>query len=85
MSAKVSPFPSTTPIVGQPFTVKSLGVPMNMQLTCNCGGADTEVAIVGSVSSACPSCRRVYNAIFNPQTGEINMQIGVPADEKEPS
>lgn len=87
MSAKVSPFqaPAGTPIVGQPFTVKTLGVPMNMTLTCNCGGPDTDVAIAMSVPAACPSCGKVYNALFNPQNGQIAMQVGVPAEKKVPS
>lgn len=77
--------PGGMPIVGQPFTVKTLGVPMNMSLTCNCGGADVDVVIIASVSAACPSCRKVYNAIFNPQNGQIQMQIGVPAAEQVPA
>ena len=83
-----SPIPFQVPtgvkIVGQPFTVTGVAVPMNMTLTCNCGGAETTVTILGSVSAPCPSCGKVYNAIFNPTNNQIQMQIGVPA-EKVPS
>jgi hypothetical protein len=72
-------------IVGQPFTIVSVGVPMNVKLTCNCGGPDTEVLIVGSVAAACPSCRKLYNALFNPQNGQIQMSVGLPAPELIPS
>jgi len=73
------------PIVGQPFTLLTAGCPMNMTLTCNCGGPETAVAIVSSVAAACPSCRRVYNAMFNPTTGKVEMHVQVPTKELVPS
>jgi hypothetical protein len=74
------------PLVGQPFTLISAYVPMHMTLSCNCGGVDTQVAIVASVAAACPSCARTFNAAFNPTTNQVQMQIGIPkADEKVPS
>ena len=80
------PFPHTqTHIIGQPFTLHTAWCPVNMTLTCNCGGVETSVTIVGSVSAACPSCRRVYNAGFNPTTGKMEMSVGVPQAEQVPS
>jgi hypothetical protein len=89
----MSPIPFRTPppsgghIVGQPFTMTHCGVPMNLTLTCNCGGeGDRTVNIVGSVPATCPGCAKVYNALFNPSTNQIEMQIGVPSDaQKVPS
>jgi hypothetical protein len=91
MGSNGKPLPFQAPsaagahIVGQPFTVVSLGVPMNMNLTCNCGGPETAVAIVNSVPAACPGCGKVYNAIFNPQNGQIQMSVGVPGKETIPA
>jgi hypothetical protein len=89
MNGKPLPFaaPAGTPIVGQPFTVTTIGIPMNMGLTCNCGGdaEHTKVDIQMSVAATCQSCGKVYNAIFNPQNGQVQMSVGVPAVEKVPS
>ena len=86
MSAKPLPFqaPSSTPLVGQPFTVVNFRVPMDMQLRCNCT-ADADRAlltIANSAPVACPLCRKTFNAIFNPNTKTIEMQIGVPSAEE---
>lgn len=81
MNKPAIPFPSNNnvPVIGQPFTLVSVRVPMDAQLTCNCGGADTTVTILASVAAACPGCKKVYNALFNPTNGRIEMQIGMPA------
>lgn len=80
------PFPHTgVPVVGQPFTIASIYCPINATLACNCGGAETTVTIVGSVEAACPSCRRTYNAGFNPVTAKIEFHIRVPNAEQVPS
>jgi hypothetical protein len=73
------------PIVGQPFTLTGIAVPVNATLTCNCGGADVAVTITMSTSMACPSCRKRYNAVFNPLQNKIEFQIAVPEAEKVPS
>lgn len=72
------------PVVGQPFTLVSVSCPMNAVLHCNCGGAETDVAIVGSVGAACPTCGRMFNLAFNPTTMKVECVIGVPTP-KEPS
>lgn len=83
------PFPTAPPmgghIIGQPFTVTAAGVPMNMQLTCNCGGENTDLTIAGSVPAQCPSCQKTYNALFNPTNGKIEMQITLSGLDKVPS
>lgn len=80
MNSKPIKFPQTNAphIVGQPFTVNAVSVPMNMKLTCNCGGESVTVEIIASIVTPCPSCGRFYNAIFNPTNGQIEMQIATP-------
>lgn len=73
------------PIVGQPFTLEAIGVPCNAKLRCNCGGADVAVIIMNSVPASCPSCRRVYNAAFNPLQSKVEFSIAVPQPEQVPS
>jgi hypothetical protein len=77
------------PIVGQPFTLTAIYLPVNATVRCNCacavGGVDTVVQILLSVPAACPSCRRIYNAFFNPQTGQVQFQVSVPQAEQVPS
>lgn len=79
--------PSGVPIVGQPFEILRFAVPMNLQLRCNCttDPAREPLEIRGSVAVACPCCRKVYNAIFNPQTKNIEMQVATPAPEQVPA
>jgi hypothetical protein len=77
------------PIVGQPFTITAIAVPVNVTLTCNCGWGDsgvlTNVVILGSVAAMCPGCRKTYNAFLNPQTGQVQFQVSVPQAEQVPS
>jgi hypothetical protein len=81
--AKPIPFqaPTGTTIVGQPFTILGVGVPVNAKLKCNCGGLDTEVSITNSQAASCPSCLKSFNALFNPINGQLKFQIGVSANE----
>lgn len=76
------PFPHAgVPVVGQPFTIASMYCPINATLTCNCGGADTTLTIVGSVAVQCPSCQKSYNAAFNPITAKIEIKIVAPTEQ----
>jgi len=70
------------PIVGQPFALVRVSTPVNATLTCNCGGAETLVTVVASIPAACPSCRKVYSVAFNPCTGQLQIQIGLPQPEQ---
>jgi hypothetical protein len=87
MNAKVKPFPSAgVPVLGQPFTITGMSVPMNVQLTCNCETSDRAVlTIVMSQPVTCPQCGKVYSAVFNPQTGGVQMQVGLPKGQEVPS
>jgi hypothetical protein len=75
----------TVPIVGQPFTLKTIGCPVNATLSCNCGGAMTDVTIVASVAAACPSCQKVFNIGFNPTTNKLEVLVGLPPVQQVPS
>ncbi len=83
--------PAGTPLVGQPFTLLTLGVPMNMTLTCNCVRRDDAVGdrpvltILLSAPATCPDCGKQYNAVFNPQNMQVAMQIGLPKTDEVPS
>ena len=77
--------PSGGVLVGQPFTPEAIAVPVNVTLRCNCGGVDTRVVITMSAAAACPSCQKLYNALFNPLTGQVQFSIGLPSAEQEPS
>jgi len=79
--------PAGTPLIGQPFSILTVGVPMNMTLTCNCGAADERPVLVVQMSAfaVCPTCRKQYSAFFNPQTGQTHMVINAPADEGVPA
>jgi len=73
------------PILGQPFTIVALSVPVNAQVRCNCGGAETDVAILLSVPAACPSCRKVYYVAINPATQQVEVAMSLPEETKVPS
>lgn len=82
--------PAGTPLVGQPFTLLTVGVPMNLTLTCNCPRLDDTadrpvLTIVSSAPATCPSCGKTYNALFNPQTMKIAIQVGLPAAKPAPA
>lgn len=72
-------------ILGQPFAVLTVWVPVTMTLTCNCGGEDTTVTIAQSTPGACPSCQRKFNAVFNPTNQQIQVQMEAIGPDKEPS
>ena len=86
MSIVNGKFPQAPPaggvLVGQPFTPEAIAVPVNVTLRCNCGGVETRVVITMSAAAACPSCQKVYNAIFNPLTGQVQFSIGLPSAEQ---
>lgn len=80
--------PAGTQLVGQPLTVLSVGVPINMTLTCNCGEVEGRpvLTILQSTPVTCPRCGMTYGALFNPQNMQIQMQVGrpAPADDAQP-
>ena len=76
---------ANVPIVGQPFTLVKVEIPVNATLTCNCGGDHTNVEIVASAPTACASCGKTYLPLFNMATGQLQIQISVPKTEGQPS
>lgn len=64
-------FPSqpNTPIVGQPFTLKNLWMPVSCVVQCNCIMPSTDITIVNSAPATCPHCQKSYSVAFNPQNG----------------
>lgn len=79
MSGTVAQFPTTTPIIGQPFSFKSIGVPVNAVFTCNCtGGAAPDLTIRNSEPVQCPNCQKLINVFFNPTNGKLEMHIANP-------
>lgn len=76
-------------LVGQPFTLSNLSVPVNALLSCNCacvhGGVPTNIPIIGSAPAECPSCRTIYVVGFNPQNGSILIAMTKPEPERMPS
>jgi hypothetical protein len=84
---KAPTVPAGTVLVGQPFTITECWLPVNLTLTCNCGGRHNDappvVAIVNSKAEQCPCCAKTYNPRFNVMTSQLEMLI-TPA-EKVPS
>jgi hypothetical protein len=82
-----TPFPQApgVPILGQPFQLKNIYCPVTANLSCTCGGAETDVAIVASVPGTCPSCHKIFNIAFNPTTMKLEVLMMVPTEEKVPS
>lgn len=64
-------------LVGQPFTITAFAIPVNVTLTCNCGGDQTTVQITASAPATCASCGHVFFATFDPRTGQVQVGMGV--------
>lgn len=63
-------------LLGQPITVRTLGLPVNVTFTCNCQGeAATELTISNSIPVVCPHCERTFSAFWNPQKGQLKFNI----------
>lgn len=75
---------SNVPIVGQPFTLMELIVPVHVTLRCNCGGDDTIVKVLNSQPAPCPSCGTVYAPAFQ-VNGQLQMAMGKPDAVQVPS
>ena len=57
-NGKVTPFPSNRiPILGQPFTMKTFFV--TVQIVCNCEAKEPVLLVANGVGT-CPGCRRQY-------------------------
>lgn len=81
------PFQQPSPgghILGQPFTLSNLSIPVNATLACNCAMPPTELHIVNSVPAECPVCQKTYLVTFNPQNGQLMVAMAVK-DQKAAS
>lgn len=72
---KTSPFSGKMPtgghVIGQPFTLGNITMPISGTLTCNCAVPFSELAIQNSAPVKCPCCQKTYIVAFNPQNGQI--------------
>lgn len=68
-------------ILGQPFTLSNLSIPVNATLACNCTMPPSELQIVASAPTQCPRCRKAYIVVFNPQNGQIQVAIAAEAPQ----
>lgn len=61
------------PMIGQPFTVKAVGIPVNVAFTCHCPGGDPEAVleILLSEDVTCPACGTVYTAVYDVATKTV--------------
>jgi hypothetical protein len=80
------PFPQTNGahLVGQPFTISNLSIPVNALLHCNCmcasGAAPAAIPIIASAPAQCPNCLKTYGVTFNPQNGQLQVAVVAEAD-----
>jgi hypothetical protein len=77
-------FPQHGHILGQPFTLSGLSLPVNVTVTCNCAQPPSEIVILASAPARCPACQKTYLVAFNPQTGQVTVGIQA-ADQQVPS
>jgi hypothetical protein len=86
---KTSPFSGKMPtgghVIGQPFTLTNLSMPVNATLTCNCAVPFSEMTVVSSAPVTCPACQQTYIVVFNPQSGQIVVAKAQVEEPKVPS
>jgi hypothetical protein len=76
------PFPQTGGhILGQPFSLSDVTLPVSATLTCNCAQPPSPLSIVASAPAQCPACRKTYVVAFNPQNGQLTIAIAVESDQ----
>ena len=72
------PFPSTIPIVGQPFKLK--GWFPTVLITCLCQPHGEPVMLVGTAPGQCPQCQRAYvvgQVNYDATTNHLQIGIGL--------
>lgn len=70
------------PIIGQPFTLSDLSLPVNCVVACNCTIPAVPLAVIASAFVTCPGCRKTYRVTFNPQNGQVEVAMALPEPEK---
>ncbi len=78
------PQPSNVPIIGQPFSLTSISIPVNATGICHCGGPDTTIVVILSTPAACPSCGKIFTIAYNPANQQVAVGMSLP-EQKEPS
>ncbi len=78
------PAPNGGHIIGQPFTLSNVSIPVNAMLTCNCLPNGEQLQILASAPAQCPMCQKTYIVALNPQNGQLTVAIAV-TDQKDPS
>ncbi len=58
-------------LLGQPFTIEQVSVPVNAILTCHCAPSSPPMAVHAGGPVRCPVCQQVYTVAMHPQTGQI--------------
>lgn len=84
-NAKVAAQPANVPIIGQPITVLGVGVPMNMDLKCNCQSDNEVLQVRNSAPVQCVNCNKTYNALYNPSTNKVDMHVTLPQKQEIPA
>jgi hypothetical protein len=79
-----SPAPSGGHLLGQPFTLSNLSIPVNVTFACNCAQPPSEMQVINSAPVTCPACQKTYIVAFNPQNGQITVSLAVE-HQKVPS
>lgn len=76
-----APAPAGAHILGQPFTLSNISIPVNATLTCNCAQPPSVLAIAAGAAVKCPVCQKTYAVVFNPQNGQI--MVAMTAEESK--
>lgn len=62
-------------LIGQPFTITDLSIPVNCLFTCNCQPGNAAMPIVASAPVTCATCAKTYGVVFNPANNQIQVQM----------
>jgi hypothetical protein len=80
MNNQAASNPAGVPILGQPFTLAHLTLPVNGLLTCNCVVPGVPLHILASAPVTCPGCQKTYLVAFNPQNGQLTVAMGTAVE-----
>lgn len=80
-----NPNQNAVPLVGQPFTLANVSLPVNAMLTCNCLLPGSTMQVIASAPVQCPLCKKTYVLAFNPQNGQLVVGQAESANQKADS
>lgn len=75
------PPPQGGPLVGQPFRIDNLSVPVNASFTCTCDPTNVAMPIVMSAPVHCEKCQKTYVVAINPLNGQLLVSVTIPDDQ----